>query len=264
MRKRLSMITFCKKHCGISLLLALLFLLLINISGTYSWQSVSQQATNQAIGLVVEEEGFGSLEISKTVRNANGSVVTTYQREIEFEFTVIFGGNLPEYPEYTIIFIDGEAEVLSTGSYEFTFNLRHGETMLIENIPVGVTYLIAEIPVSGFIVPNDREGVIVGGVNAEVFKNIFRPSSPQGPRPDPPRGPRPGPSQGPSPGPPQDPRPGLTLIGGGNRPIPDMRDNANMQLWTTITILGLLGLAIVAGIAFVTREKPYVPKYLKK
>jgi len=259
------MITFCKKHCGISLLLALLFLLLTNISGTYSWQSVSQQALGQAIGLVEEEEDYGDLEISKTVRNANGSALTTEQQAIEFEFTVTFGGNLPEHPEYAIILIDTEAEALSTANYEFTFSLRHGQTMLIENIPIGATYLISEAPVSGFIIPNDRRGMIVGGVNAEMFANVYRTG--------PPLRPPPGSSPSPSPGSPSSPSPGLLTPGsslsstpdvGGNRPIPNMRDTANMGLWTTLTIWGLSGLAIALGIAFVTREKPYVPKYLKK
>ena len=151
MKKRLSMIAFCKKHCGISLLLALLFLMLTNISSTYSWQSVSQQALGQAIGLVEEEKGYGNLEISKTVRNANGSAPTAEQQAINLGVTVTFGGNLPEHPEYAIILIDAEVEALSTTNYEFTFSLRHGQTMLIENIPVGVTYLITETPVSGFI-----------------------------------------------------------------------------------------------------------------
>ena len=81
----------------------------------------------------------GALTIEKTVRNADDSPLTDEQKAQEFVFTVTFsdGGAY----EYTVD--GGEPQQLVSGG---TFTLKHGQSAVFEQIPVGVTYTVTEQP----------------------------------------------------------------------------------------------------------------------
>ena len=115
----------------------------------------------------------GDLIIQKFVQNDDGSPLTQQQREQEFEFTVVFS-NLPNEP--VEILINREPETLSNTNYVFVFMLSHGQSVVFENIPTDVEYIVTETPTAGFSVNStNHQGTIVVGENGShaEFTNRF-------------------------------------------------------------------------------------------
>lgn len=109
----------------------------------------------------------GSLVIQKTVQNVDGTPLTSEQLAQDFTFTVEFsdGGT------YIYRKDDGEAgEVESCG----TLTLRHGETALFENIPVGVTYTVNEEESDNYLVSaTGHRGTIGQELSIAAFLNVY-------------------------------------------------------------------------------------------
>ena len=86
----------------------------------------------------------GPLTIRKIVQNADGSPLTEAQKQEVFEFTVTFSdGGTYEYR------IDGgELASIASGGKIY---LKHGQTAVFENIPVGVLYNVTETSKTGYI-----------------------------------------------------------------------------------------------------------------
>ena len=115
----------------------------------------------------------GDLIVEKTVRNADNSTLTQEQLNQEFEFVVTFT-NLPGNP--VDIIVNGETETLSNTNYQFNFTLRHGQSAVFENIPVGVEYTVVELPTPGFSVSsNNHQGTITADEEPRIaeFTNTW-------------------------------------------------------------------------------------------
>ena len=109
----------------------------------------------------------GSLAIQKTVQNADGSPLTAEQMTQDFTFTVEFsnGGT------YIYQKGGGEAGELESGG---ALTLRHGETALFENIPVGVTYTVIEEESDGYLVSaTGHRGTITEELSTATFVNVY-------------------------------------------------------------------------------------------
>ena len=108
----------------------------------------------------------GSLEISKELKNADGTELTEEQKQKEFAFVVTFsdGGTY----EYTID--GGEPQQLQSGG---TLVLKAGQTAVFENLPNGITYAVREIDAAGYLpAVEEVSGTIVGGEHAlAIFQN---------------------------------------------------------------------------------------------
>ena len=112
----------------------------------------------------------GALTIEKTVRNADDSPLTDEQKAQEFVFTVTFsdGGAY----EYTVD--GGEPQQLVSGG---TFTLKHGQSAVFEQIPVGVTYTVTEQPMPGYAMAGTgHTGTITEAGGAARFTNTYTPS----------------------------------------------------------------------------------------
>ncbi len=109
----------------------------------------------------------GSLAIQKTVQNADDSPLTAEQLVQDFTFSVEFsdGGT------YVYRKGDGEAGEVESGG---TLTLRHGETALFENIPVGVTYTVSEEASDSYLVSaTGHRGTIGHELSAATFVNVY-------------------------------------------------------------------------------------------
>ncbi len=109
----------------------------------------------------------GSLIVSKTVRNADGSPLSDQQLAQDFTFTVTFSdGGTYEYRKQ-----DGSTVQLSSGG---TLTLCHGETAVFEDLPVGLLYTITEAEVQGFSVTSSgHQGTIGDDTALASFVNIW-------------------------------------------------------------------------------------------
>ena len=89
----------------------------------------------------------GSLTISKTVENGDGSDLTQQQQEQEFTFTVTFSDE-GAYPYY-IIGQEDDIETLSSGG---TLTLKHGQVAQFFDLPAGMYYAVTETPEDGTVI----------------------------------------------------------------------------------------------------------------
>ncbi|MFQ9178105.1 MAG: Spy0128 family protein [Christensenellaceae bacterium] len=114
----------------------------------------------------------GSLTVTKTVA---GNAANT---DDEFEFTVTLSGVEGKYTAK----IDSEpAEAAKVGDNVYT--LKHGQTLTIENLPVGATYTVKEqedlggydsvvdSTIDGDTTDGAVDGTIASGENATTFEN---------------------------------------------------------------------------------------------
>ena len=114
----------------------------------------------------------GSLEISKELKNADGTELTEEQKQKEFAFVVTFsdGGAY----EYTID--GGEPQELASGG---TLVLKHGQTAVFQNLPDGITYTVTEMDYSAenYVTPvRSYTGIVIGNETVLVpFSNVFDP-----------------------------------------------------------------------------------------
>ena len=112
----------------------------------------------------------GRLSVQKLVENADDSPLTEAQQQQEFTFTVVFSdGGTYEYA------IDGgEPQEIASGG---TLTLKHGQSAVFEQIPVGVLYTVAEQPVPGYTVASARHtGTIIKEGCTALFTNTYAPS----------------------------------------------------------------------------------------
>ncbi|WP_416274038.1 MSCRAMM family protein [Lactococcus petauri] len=138
---------------------------------------------------VVAFTNFGktrTLDIKKEVINFDGSEVTEEQKLLEFEFTI----QLPDVPEdasfrYTTnrYQIDDDPEndddiregKLAHGD---TIKLRHGEILIIHDLPIGISYKVIESVRTDFVSETEYiRGEIVADTagNRHLFRNIYQP-----------------------------------------------------------------------------------------
>ena len=82
----------------------------------------------------------GALTVQKVAENADDTPLTGAQQEKEFTFAVTFSDADRSYT-YAI---DGGTPVTENGP-TLTFKLKHGQTAVFQNIPVGVSYTVAEL-----------------------------------------------------------------------------------------------------------------------
>ena len=114
----------------------------------------------------------GSLSVRKMVENADGSPLSEEQLAKDFTFSVTFSDNgIYRYQKSDVT----AGELSSDG----TLTLRHGETALFENIPVGVTYTVAEQTEPDYITSSaENQGTVGDGLSEAVFVNTYDPDIP--------------------------------------------------------------------------------------
>jgi pilin isopeptide linkage protein len=112
----------------------------------------------------------GPLSVQKVVQNADASPLTEAQKQQAFPFTITFsdGGT------YSYRIDGGAPQQLTSGG---TLTLKHGQTAVFQDIPVGVTYVVAEQPVPGYTVSaTGHRGTITASGSVAHFTNTFDPS----------------------------------------------------------------------------------------
>lgn len=133
---------------------------------------VPEGGTEQVIVTAYNVRLSGSLSINKTVENADGSPLSEEQSEKEFTFTVSFSDN----GVYNYQKTDGTTDELASGG---TLTLRHGETVLFEHIPTGVTYTVTEQAEEGYITSSAGHwGTIETEMSEANFINVYSPDKP--------------------------------------------------------------------------------------
>lgn len=119
----------------------------------------------------------GTLTISKTVEAANDPNAPV-DTEKAFDFKVNLkdkaGNTLTGNYAYTI---GEEKGTLSSGT---TFKLKHGQSIVIEGLPVGATYEVREKPTDGYAATAEgAEGTISANGAAATFINSYSAALPQ-------------------------------------------------------------------------------------
>jgi hypothetical protein len=113
----------------------------------------------------------GSLEVSKVVVVVGEPGSSDENQDLpSFGFLLVFN-NLPEDP--VEIIIDGDTYELSEESNELSFTLKDGESILIEDLPDGVTFVVQESATVGYEAAIlSTEGRIIAGQTTKVeFQN---------------------------------------------------------------------------------------------
>lgn len=158
----------CRFHKALSLFILCMFLLSSIVAGTLAWQDFSQHSANgfEGWGVQKPQGETGTLSITKTVKNADGSEVTDVQKAMVFLFTVTLDND-----GVFIYQIDGgiERDIVSGE----TISLRSGETAVIYNIPAGTAYSVSEQETPGYAVQSDNHsGSVLPGGQTVSFVNI--------------------------------------------------------------------------------------------
>jgi len=88
-----------------------------------------------------------------------------------FEFTVTFVG-IDDGP--VTVLIDGVETIMTIVDGKLTIYLKHGQTAVIKNLPVGTEYSVQEKPVPGYIGHSDNAAGVIppGGITA-AFTNYY-------------------------------------------------------------------------------------------
>jgi len=166
-------------HKAIALLLAILLLATALISGTMAWREVSQHRTNELSGTHDSDTPTppdrGELMVTKTVVNPSGAL-TPEQLAQEFQFTVTLVG-IPNSP--IIVNLAGVDTLKQIVNEQVTFNLRHGESAIIQNIPVGTQFTVTEAQLPGFVISsvNHQGTVPLEGITAAFTNTIIPPNT---------------------------------------------------------------------------------------
>ena len=132
--------------------------------------TVTGEATEAVVVTAYNVRLQGALSVQKLVENADNSPLTEAQQQREFVFTVTFSdGGTYEYA------IDGsESQEITSGG---TLMLKHGQSAVFEQIPVGVLYTVIEQPVPGYTVAGTRHtGTITKEGCTALFTNTYTPS----------------------------------------------------------------------------------------
>lgn len=109
------------------------------------------------------------LMLTKKVENQDGTELTDEQKEMSFEFQVVFSDG-KTYP-YTI---DGGEE--QTLPEDGKLYLKHGQSAVFKKVPVGVQYTITEAAVEEYAISSENStGNILPEGNKAVFTNLHVP-----------------------------------------------------------------------------------------
>jgi pilin isopeptide linkage protein len=121
----------------------------------------------QPIVIVYNVKKSGDLDITKTVKMADGSQLTDEQKDAVFEFIVTFsdGGT------YNYRIDGGPLRSLTSGESLF---LKHGQHAVFGNLPQGVRYTVVEVPKDHYTVSSTNSvGTIHNQPSLVEFVNTY-------------------------------------------------------------------------------------------
>ena len=152
-------------------ILYVFFSLVILISartlGTYSWHEAFIKI-NEFIG---GSDGFGNLIVTKTVVTPDSSPLTQTQTDTGFTFTLY----LSDTGQHAYEREDGTTGLIKSSD---TFQLKHGQTLTVKNLPVGTWYMAVETPDTGYSISSaNHQGNILPGNTTAAFINTALPDS---------------------------------------------------------------------------------------
>lgn len=139
----------------------------------YFFSIMGQEASGEILVKAYNRRIFNDLEITKTVKNGDGSALTNKQKNILFDFTVNFfdlNENIDEN-KYSYSINGKKIGEIKSGDI---IQLKHNQTAVIHDLPVGIQYTIQEKSVQGYIVSgSNHQGTIqTDGITAQ-FINTF-------------------------------------------------------------------------------------------
>ena len=154
--------------------LSLVFVLSAAMAGTLAWTDLAQHRTNSAAGIrhAGDLPGFLGLIITNTVENDDGSPLTPAQAALPFTYTIFFSTG----DEYPLQIGEARSSICSGGG----FQLCHGQSALIEGVPVGTVYTVLQTESNGYTVSstNHHAKVPEGGIVVTFLNVIGRPPEP--------------------------------------------------------------------------------------
>ena len=150
---------------------------------------------------VVIEEQVGKLQISKLIQKQGDDFLLAINEQAEFKFTVVLYDGSPNNPlagTYGYSYLDEngnkcdqDGKPVNENKYTVrsgdTVTLKHGQSILIEGLPAGITYLVTEkdSKANGYNAADEEgidktaTGVIVNGKAGQIsqakFVNIYSP-----------------------------------------------------------------------------------------
>jgi len=109
----------------------------------------------------------GSLVITKTVQNSDGSALTQAQLDTPFTFTVTFSDD----GAYDYAINGGQSQSLKSGD---TLQMKHGDSAVFNDVPVNVGYVVTETSAEGYVTSstNNSGDITEDGVTA-TFVNTY-------------------------------------------------------------------------------------------
>lgn len=136
-------------------------------------------SSQRVIVKVYNQRLSADLILTKTVKNADGVSLTNEQKDKKFAFTVTFD-SLKDAP--VTVLIDGAPKQLSIANYQLSIELKHGQTAVIKDLPVGILYRVTEAPAENYAATgnNHQGGIPKEGVTAD-FINTFGEENPSEP-----------------------------------------------------------------------------------
>ena len=134
--------------------------------------------TIKTVSFVNKVRGTGSLSIVKAVSYLNGAVKNDASAGKKFPVTVTLTDGLDDYVGK--VTVDGQEKDVAAG--QLTFDIVDGQTVLITNIPEGVTYTVAEGTVPEGYAFNaaasvSLTGTVTSGGAAALLANTYTPDS---------------------------------------------------------------------------------------
>ena len=134
--------------------------------------------TIKTVSFVNKVRGTGSLSIVKAVSYLNGAVKNDASAGKKFPVTVTLTDGLDDYVGK--VTVDGQEKDVAAG--QLTFDIVDGQTVLITNIPEGVTYTVAEGTVPEGYAFNaaasvSLTGTVTSGGAAALLANTHTPDS---------------------------------------------------------------------------------------
>lgn len=157
---------FRRSSRTIILSLVAVFVLSVIAAGTLAWHDKAQHKTNILEGKHQLLSSAVNILLSKSVSNADGSVLTPTQTEIEFEFVVNFfrirddGTPVPETEAFHYSIDGGAAQEIRSGGI---ISFKPGQSVRVMDLPNGIYYRFYELPVAGYI---PAVGEYVGALSA--------------------------------------------------------------------------------------------------
>jgi pilin isopeptide linkage protein len=143
---------------------------------TATAEGAEKKSNNGAVFNNTPNTNVGTLTVTKTVA---GNAANT---DDEFEFTVTLSGVEGEYTANIEGYV-GEDSIPAAKTGDNTYKLSHGQTLTINNLPVGATYTVTEQSdlggydsvvdntINGDTTDGVVEGTIAKGTNATTFEN---------------------------------------------------------------------------------------------